>query len=468
MLKRRPLEDREVLGRTRFGSKRRWGARARPSAGGFLRGLGALALVGLFGLGPCHAEDLLEVFQQAARTDPVLAREKELFKGNTAGISVARWALGPKMTLNAGAGAASLNATFGGVFALSTGTTAEFYTVLLTQPVLDGQSIAGLRVAKSQAQAQHAMVLYQEQQLILRVVQAYLTVLQAEANQRVAAEQRELFESIWRQARAFLDVGRGDVIAVSEAKARFDASQSTLTATSNAVGIARKALERITHAPVGKLADVGPVNPLGPQPDKMDVWTRTAMDNQPLLHQARALLQAAVGQIEQNRRAQWPVLSVVGASTALGVNALPLDLQAQAGFLTLSVPFFDGQIGARVKQAKAQARASQRNLDNTVDQVKLDAEEAFLNLESSVPQLQSSVSAVESAKTSLEGTRKGYEIGTRSIVDLLTVITDYGGARRDYYIALYSHLLNRVQLKEAAGVLTLEDVRALNELLKKG
>ncbi len=434
---------------------------------GLLRLFGMVALVGLSGLWPCRAEDLLDVFRQAARTDPILAREKDLFNANSAGISVARWALGPKMQAYGGAGVASLNLSYGNIFSLATGTTAEYYSVLLTQPLLDGQSIAALRVAKSTAQAQHAMVLYQQQQLILRVVQGYLTILQAEANQRVAVEQRELFESTWKQASAFLAVGRGDIIATSEAKARFDASLSTLTTTTNAVAIARKALERITHRSVGKLADVGPLEPLGPLPDNIDIWTKTAVDNQPLLHQARSLLTAAVEQIEQNRRAQWPVLSVVGSSAALGVNAAPLNIQSEAGFLTLSVPFFDGQIGARVKQAKAQARASQRYLDNTVDQVKLDTEEAFLNLESSVPQLQSSVTAVASAKTSLEGTRKGYEIGTRSIVDLLTVITDYASARRDYYTALYGHLLDRVQLKGAAGVLTLEDVRALNELLRK-
>ncbi len=448
--------------------RRRFGAGAWRIAMNFLRCFGALALVGLFGLWPCRAEDLLEVFEQATRKDPILAREKDLFNANSAGVSVARWALGPKMQAYGGAGVASLNLSFGNVFSLATGTTAEYYTVLLTQPLLDGQSIAALRVAKSEVQAQHAMVLYQEQQLILRVVQAYLTVLQAEANRRVAAEQQELFESVWKQASAFLAVGRGDVIAASEAKARFDAAQSTLTTATNAVGIARKVLERITHGPVGKLVDVGVLKPLGPQPDQIDIWRKTAVDNQPLLHQARSLLTAAVQQIEQNRRAQWPVLSVVGSSAALGVNAVPLNIMSEAGFLTLSVPLFDGQIGARVKQAKAQARATQRYLDNTVDQVKLDTEEAFLNLESSVPQLQSSATAVESAKTSLDGTRKGYEIGTRSIVDLLTVITDYGSARRDYYVALYNHLLNRVQLKGAAGVLTVEDVRALNELLKKG
>lgn len=442
-------------------------AKAGEVAAGLLRVCRVLVLLGFLTPAPGHAEDLLEVFRQAARTDPLLAREKDLLNANSAGISAARWALGPKMQAYGGAGVASLNLSFGNAFSLATGTTAEYYTVLLTQPLLDGQSIAALRVAKSQAQAQQAMVLYQEQQLILRVVQAYLTVLQAEANQRVAAEQRELFQSVWKQATAFLAVGRGDVIATSEAKARFDAAESTLTTATNAVGIARKVLERITHGPVGKLVDVGVVKPLGPQPDQIDIWTKTAVDNQPLLHQARSLLAAAVQQIEQNRRAQWPVLSVVGSSAALGVNAVPLNIQSEAGFLTLSVPFFDGQIGARVKQAKAQARASQRYLDNAIDQVKLDTEEAFLNLQSSVSQLQSAATAVESAKTSLDGTRKGYEIGTRSVVDLLTVITDYGSARRDYYVALYNHLLDRVQLKGAAGVLTVEDIRALNDLLRK-
>ncbi|QSR84459.1 TolC family protein [Methylacidimicrobium sp. B4] len=461
MLKQRPFaHGRGCLGRRRL-------AASFSIAEALLWICEVLAILGFSALLPCRAEDLLEVFRQAARTDPILAREKDLLTANAAGVSVARWALGPKMQAYGGAGVASLNLSFGNVFSLATGTTAEYYTVLLTQPLLDGQSIAALRVAKSQAQAQHAMVLYQQQQLILRIVQAYLNVLLAEANQRVAVEQRDLFESVWKQASAFLAVGRGDVIAASEAKARFDASLSSLTTATNAIAIARKALERLTHSPVGKLVDVGAVKPLGPQPDQIDIWTKTAVDNQPLLHQARSLLTAAVGQIEQNRRAQWPVLSIVGSSAALGVNAAPLDIQSQAGFLTLSMPFFDGQIGARVKQAKAQARASQRYLDNTVDQVRLDTEEAFLNLQSSVPQLQSSVTAVESAKTSLEGTRKGYEIGTRSIVDLLTVISDYASARRDYYVALYSHLLNRVQLKGAAGVLTMEDVRALNELLQK-
>jgi outer membrane protein len=65
----------------------------------------------------------------------------------------------------------------------------------------------------------------------------------------------------------------------------------------------------------------------------------------------------------------------------------------------------------------------------------------------------------------MEGTRKGYEIGSRSIVDLLSATTGYAAAQRNYYLALYTHLVARVQLKAAAGVLTSQDIESINTLL---
>jgi outer membrane protein len=70
-----------------------------------------------------------------------------------------------------------------------------------------------------------------------------------------------------------------------------------------------------------------------------------------------------------------------------------------------------------------------------------------------------------SAKVSMDGTRKGYEIGSRSIIDLLTATTNYAAAQRNYYLALYTQLVARTQLKAAAGVLTPADIEAINTLL---
>ncbi|ACD83571.1 Outer membrane protein [Methylacidiphilum infernorum V4] len=400
-------------------------------------------------------------------SDPILSRESYLFNGSQAGVSLARAALGPTLSVNAAAGEGSLINVNINSFSLATGTSFEFYTVLLTQPLFDGQKLSALKAAKFQRQAQSSAVQYQKQQLILRVVQAYFGVLQAQANKRVAESELALYEEILKQTEAFLKTGKGDVVAVKEAKARFDLSQSNLITAKNALNIAKAILERIIHKPVAELADVVEISPMNPTPNSMDPWVKMAIANQPLIKQAKALLDASYAQLEQNKRAHWPVLSLMGSSSQLAVNAIPVNLQVAAGFLTLSMPLYDGQIDQRIKQSQAQARATSEALRNTSDQAKLDTEEAFLNLQSSVLQLKSAKTALDSAQTSYEATKKGYEIGTRSIVDLLTVIADLSNAKRNYYNALYNHIVSRAQLKAAAGILAQEDIMAFNSILKK-
>ncbi|HQN19839.1 MAG TPA: TolC family protein, partial [Syntrophobacteraceae bacterium] len=107
------------------------------------------------------------------------------------------------------------------------------------------------------------------------------------------------------------------------------------------------------------------------------------------------------------------------------------------------------------------------HLKDLEDQVDLDTQNAFLILQNSVPEMLAAQQALASNLTSLEATRKGYEIGSRSVVDLLKVAHDYEAAQRNYFVTLYSQVVARVKLKAAAGVLGEEDVKAVNSLLKR-
>ena len=80
-------------------------------------------------------------------------------------------------------------------------------------------------------------------------------------------------------------------------------------------------------------------------------------------------------------------------------------------------------------------------------------------------QLRAAKETVASAKVSLEGTRKGYEVGTRSIIDLLQTATDYIRAEQDYNVAFYNQIIARVQLKAASGQVNMADLEAINALL---
>ena len=118
-----------------------------------------------------------------------------------------------------------------------------------------------------------------------------------------------------------------------------------------------------------------------------------------------------------------------------------------------------------MKEAQAQAQASVQALAGLRDEVTLNTQTAFLNLQDSVAQLQAAEVAASSAKVSLEGTRAGFEVGTRSIIDVLNVATDFIRAEQNYNVALYAHVVSRVNLKAAAGILTVADMESINTLL---
>jgi outer membrane protein len=421
------------------------------------------------------AEDLSTVYKLAAATSPMLARARSLLKADEAALPIARSNLLPHLSAGAGVGGQNLDMKgFGQSFDLPLPPIEDTYydanySVSLTQPIIDGQAWVGVRQANSLIRSGQAAVMAAEQDLIAEMADAYFGVLRAEAEERVSRNQKELLQTVLNQTESFLKVGSGDIIAVQEAKAGLDGAAATLIRSQNAVIIARKRLERLTHQSVGQLVDLGPLTPEGPSPNQVGPWLGTAMENQPLLNQARQQFQVAMDEVEIQRRAHWPKLHLgAGYSYDKGSFLPTLEANRARVGLNVSVPLYEGgQISAKTRRAAAHAKANEYHLKDLEDQVVLDTENAFVALQNSVPELLAAQQAVASNLTSLDATRKGYEIGSRSVVDLLKVANDYEAAQRNYYLALYSQVVARIRLKAAVGVLSEEDVKAVNALLKR-
>lgn len=418
--------------------------------------------------GPAAADNLLEAYQQAFATDPALAQARAQLQAEMQGKPLARSALLPHLGAAASVGENAARITGFGT-PIATSYLSNSYSVSLTQAVFNGQAFTALKQADSRIRASEAAVAYTEQQLALQVSTAYFNVLQAQAQDRVAEKQEKLLDSIYRQTDANLKVGTGDIVAVREAQARLDAAKADVIKARNAVAVAQLSLQRLTHHPVGILEDLGHFEAMGPRPDQTQPWVNMALKSQPLLHQAEAQLHTAQEQVEYNRRERWPKIDLQGiASHTLGSPFPGVDFNQIGASLNLSMPIYEGgSISASVQQSQAQAQASVDHLANLRDEVTLNTQTAFLNLQDSVAQLRAAKETVASAKVSLEGTRKGYEVGTRSIIDLLNTATDYIRAEQDYNVALYHQVVARVQLKAAAGVLTAADLESINALLNK-
>ncbi len=416
---------------------------------------------------PTWADDLKTAYQQAASTSPVLAQARAQFDAELASRPLARAALLPHINAGASGGMNTAHVTGFGAQPLSTGYHSDIFSASLTESIFNGQAFTAMKQADSRIRASEAAMAFAEQLVALEVTKAYFSVLQAQANERVAQQQMDLLQSICDQTNASLKVGTGDIISVQEVQAQLDAASADLITAKNTVAIAKNQLQRLTHHPVGTLQDITTLHALGPQPDTVEPWLVAALNNQPLLQQAQQTLRVSEQQVQFARRARWPTLSLSGVGQhAAGILIPPVAIDQVGASLNLSIPIYEGgSTRASIHQAEALARASKANVANVQDQIRLDTETAFLDLQNSVAQYQATQQSVTSAQVSLAGTRKGYEIGSRSIIDVLTATTNLAAAQRNYYLALYTQLVARTQLKAAAGVLTPQDIEAINAML---
>lgn len=416
---------------------------------------------------PTLADDLKTAYEQAASTSPILAQARAQLDAELASRPLARAALLPHINAGASGGMNTAHVTGFGAQTLSTGYHSDVFSASLTESIFNGQAFTAMKQADSRIRASEAAMAFAQQLVALQVTKAYFSVLQAQANEHVVVQQVNLLQGISDQTNASLKVGTGDIISVQEVQAQLDAARAELITANNTVTIAKNQLQRLTHHPVGMLQDITTLQAVGPQPDALEPWLTAALTNQPLLQEAQQTLRVSEQQVQFARRVRWPTLSLSGVGQhAAGILIPPVAIDQVGASLNLSIPIYEGgSTRASIHQAEALARASKANVANVQDQIRLDTETAFLDLQNSVAQYQATQQSVASAQVSLAGTRKGYEIGSRSIIDLLTATTQLAAAQRNYYLALYTQLVARTQLKAAAGVLTPQDIDAINALL---
>ncbi|HQT82111.1 MAG: hypothetical protein B7Z60_06365 [Ferrovum sp. 37-45-19] len=423
-----------------------------------------------FGAVNADAENLIDAYQAAVNSNPQLSLAKHQLEANQELKPLTQSAYLPHV--NAGADAGRNRSYISPLIPGSLPTQGVFptdaYSVTLTQAIFNGQALAAMEQADNIIKASEQNYLSAQQVLVRQITRAYFAILQAQSQVLVANEGELLLRNIKEQAEENLRVGTGDIISVNEAKARWQSAISDQINARNALSIAYSQLQKLTHQDnIQEVSDLNHFTALDPSPDDMQAWVNQALTNQPLIHQAEQQVKAAQAQVEINRRARWPVVSLNGIGTHIRGQTFPeLTTNQASAILTLTIPLIDGgQISAQVGQAHSLERVQQDQLNDVKDQVIFNTRQAFLDLKNSVASYEAAKATLTSAKLSLEGTRAGFGIGTRSMIDLLTTATDYIQAESHYYDTRYQHIISRVELKFAVGILNEQDINAINQLL---
>ena len=413
------------------------------------------------------AEDLYTIYQLAVENDAELQIAEENYRAAIESVPQARSSNRPQITFDATASFAETDNSLSG----ENETETLGYSLNLTQSLYNSDNRADINAAEADVLAELATLEAARQDLILRVTNTYFSILAAQDNVDFAYAERNAIARQLEQAQKRFEVGLIAITDVQEAQARFDSAEAQAILAENQLETAFEALSVITGTTVIRsLARVGEQLDLDlPEPANSAAWVELAQNNNRDLIAARENLNVARFARDKSSNNRLPTVDLFATYSDADFEDDVLDEYDQEDItvgVTLQVPIYNGgRLGAERNQADANFRAAQNNLLLTNRLVAQQTRTAYLDVISGISQVRALEQALESSNVALEATQAGFEVGTRTSVDVLVSLRETFRAQRDYAGARYDYLINTILLKQSAGILQDDDLIDINRRL---
>ncbi|MDN3921525.1 TolC family outer membrane protein [Roseateles violae] len=343
------------------------------------------------------------------------------------------------------------------------------WNLTLNQPLLRLANVKTYQQGVLQAALADQQLRLAEQELLLRTAKAYFDVLQAQDAMTAMTAQLEAFAQQLAQSKRSFDVGLSSITELNEAQTRHDLGFAQEIAARNDLEVRRRTLEKLLGRELPPLAPVdpaAPINVLSPAEIKQ-LLERAPFD---ALQVGAGELAEQVAELEvgRQRAAHAPTVDLVlrADERNASVYISPGNSRNYTAGLELNVPIFQGgAISSYTREAEANLERARQQLLDARAQATLEARQAYLGVQSGSALSASLRQAQASGETQVKSTTRGFEVGTRTRVDVLNTVQQLYATRKDLSAARYQTLMSSLQLKAAAGALSEGDLRALDQLL---
>ncbi|MCE2692244.1 MAG: TolC family outer membrane protein [Rubrivivax sp.] len=311
-----------------------------------------------------------------------------------------------------------------------------------------------------------------EQDLIVRVAQAYFDVLAAQDGLNTVRSSKRFIDEQLASARRGFEVGTATITDTREAQARFDLAAAQEIAAENDLLAKRIALNQL----VGR-SDVQP-NPLKMLvvmptvvPANPEEWVTLADRDHPSIRRARVGLEVAELEVDRARAAKLPTVDATASlgpayARGSGVPRTGTTTIANLG-VHLNWPLYSG--GAtqnRIKEALALTERSRNDVEAARRGVAQATRVAYFGVQSGAAQVRALEVAESSTQLALAATQLGYSVGVRVNLDVLNAQTQLVQTKRDLARARYDFIVGGLRLRQASGQLTPADLSVVNALLE--
>lgn len=353
------------------------------------------------------------------------------------------------------------------------------WEVSIRQTIFDFGAWMTLKKANKTVAQAEIDYLAAEQALMVRVTTAYFNVLAAQDTLESEQAARQAIEKQLDQSRKRFDVGLIAITDVQEAQAAYDQSIANEIIAKRNLATSKESLRAITdNYPSNLLKPDNSLPLIMPNPQSETEWVNTSLERNLNFLSAQLGTEIARSEVKVQRSGHYPTIGVqaqkrVSESDSFrsdsGGDFNPADTENinEGVGVQVTVPIFSGgQTSSRVRQAVAQHRATKEKLERVGRETTRNARDSYLGVISGIATVKALQQSVKSSATALQATEAGYEVGTRTTVDVLDARRRLYSSQRNLAVSKYDYLKNIIQLKQAAGTLSKDDLVQINNWLK--
>ena len=430
-----------------------------------------ISLIAVLSSSMSRADDLIEVFERALTSDPQLLAEAASQRAVSELDSQATARFLPQISLSANNGKVrrrSSAMTFGG----NNEYNSHGYTLSLIQPIYRPESLIKSTQAEIAIETAQANYMIAEQDFLLRVAEQYFNFLARQDEVGFAAAKKEANTKQLEQVQLRFDLGLATITDLSESQAGLDLANADLILAFNALDNSKEYLRETSGLYWERLAPLQNEIPLvKPEPENIEQWVKAALVNNLSLRVAKKLKEDAEQVISLERSGHFPSLDLVGEKSYTSQSESNFGGSTKVHQDTLSLrfklPLFEGgNVLSKTREARHRMDQAMQNEEKHRRLVIRQSREAYNGVVSGISRVKALRQALLSGKQALVSTEAGYEVGTRTTVDVLNVRRDFFKAKIDYSSSMYDYILSSLRLKQSAGTLRRNDLVLINQWLE--
>ena len=436
----------------------------------------SLALTGLLSAifsVPAQAQNLVTLFEAAKGYDAAYKSAQSQYAANLAKADQAIANLMPTAGLTGGLNKSNVDLLTGVLAGQSKSFSSLSANLSAVQPLYRPANMANYRQGLKQAELATAQLKTAEQDLIIRVSQAYFDVLASRDSLTFVQAQKTAVAEQLAAAKRNFEVGTSTITDTREAQARYDLVLAQEIAAENDLRVKKLALDLLVGnnntEPKGLVL---PVQLQTPQPADINTWVMQSAELHPAIAQSRVALDIAKLEVDKAEAGHKPTLDLTAGFSPTrynnGYTSTQVDTNATSISLNFNMPLFAGfATQNRIKETLAledKARADVETIERNVAQA---TRTAYLGLQSGLGQVNALAAAEASSQSALDANQLGYKVGVRINIDVLNSQSQLYQTKRDLAKARYDVLVGQLKLRQANGSLKADDLQAVNALLAK-